>query len=105
MTTDPIQTVLEAQAVARADVEAEREAAGLQIAEAQSRARAIRERNERRTFRAIRRYEETCAARTEAEIERVREHGGRAEAHFEQACDLHLEDVIQRAVRALWQDA
>jgi len=105
MPSDPIQTVLEAQARARGEVEAEREAAARRIADAQDRARAIRERNERRTLRAIRRFEQTCADRIEAEVKTLGARAGRIEEHFEKLCEERLDGVIARAVRTLWPDA
>ena len=58
--TNPIQTVLNAEAAALQEIEAEEKAAVSRVAGARQQARQILQRNEARTTRTAKRYEAFC---------------------------------------------
>lgn len=58
--TNPIQTVLNAEAQAQQQIEAEEKAALARIGDARQQARQIIQRNEARTVRVTKRYEAFC---------------------------------------------
>ena len=102
MIKNPIQTVLEAEAAA---IEA-RESA-LQEAEdtryaAHADARAIIERNEVRTQRAIKQYEERCAVQLELQTEALDKEAQISSDRFVSLMDEHVEEIIEKAFVKLW---
>ena len=99
---DPIQTVLEAQARAERSVESFRADAARALGEARADAARLQARNSERTLRAIRRYEENCAARVQKEIDASHADARAIREQFLLAVEKNLDAVITAALTEIW---
>lgn len=102
MTKNPIQTVLEAEAMAKKAIESARQEAEARRQAAHAEARAIIERNEVRTQRAIRHYEERCAAQLAKQIEALAQEAQITSDRFASLVDEHVDDIVEEAFVRLW---
>lgn len=99
---NPVQRVLEAEGEARSFVESVRQEADKKRQAAHADARAIIERNEARTQRAIKQYEEGCAARLAKQIEALDKEAQAASERFVSLVDERVEEIIEEAFAGLW---
>lgn len=102
MTKNPIQTVLEAEAAAKKAIESAHRDAEAKRRAAHTDARAIIERNEARTQRAIKQYEERCAAQLAMQIEALEKEAQIANDKFVNLVDERMDDIIEEAFVRLW---
>jgi cell division septum initiation protein DivIVA len=99
---DPIQQVLEAQAEAERSVEAARAEAARALDTVRAEATRLQARNADRTLRAVRHYEDDCAARLQKEIEALHADARDVRERFMLAAETGLDNVINTALNKIW---
>ena len=97
---NPIQVVLDAEAKAQKQVEAEETAAVNRIAKARDQARQILLRNEARTTRVVKRYEAFCERDLVSKIDALVEESELKLERFSHLSDTDRQNIVE-AVYAL----
>lgn len=102
--SDPLQEVLAAESAARTRIEETRAKLDSELRAVRIEAKRIKERNERRTRRAVENAEARCADRTQREIEELEEESGRQLTLDEASIETMLDRLAERHVDQLWPD-
>lgn len=102
MIKNPIQTVLEAETAAKKIIASARQEAEIKRQAAHAEARAIIERNEVRTQRAIKQYEDSCAEQLAMQIEGLEQEAQIVNDRFVGLVDERMDDIIEEAFARLW---
>lgn len=100
--TNPIQTVLAAQAAAYQEVARARRDAERALDAARAAAQRLLERNEARSLRAIRDYEARGAAQTATEIATLNAAARHDLESFARSVESQLDTVVQQAFTGIW---
>ncbi len=100
--TNPIETVLAAQAKAQTTVENARADAERAVDTARARGRDIRRRNADRTLSAVRRFETACAALLEKEVARLTADAQATRERFMVLAEKRLDDLIAKSIDDVW---
>ena len=99
--SNPIQTVLNAEAAALREIEAEEKAARARLAEARLQARQLEQRNEARTTRVAKRYEARCERDLAARIESLVESSEKEMAQFARLSDSDRSAIVEAVYASL----
>ena len=99
--TNPIQTVLNAEAQALRDVEAEEKTEQARIGEARQHARQIVQRNEARTLRVTKRYEALCERDLISKIDKMIHKSEKELDQFSQLSENDRRDIVESVLAML----
>jgi vacuolar-type H+-ATPase subunit H len=103
--SDPIQTVLQAQADARLDVEQAQQQAESRVNDARLEARRIRQRHDQRTLRVIRGFETKQQRALAEQVRRLEQDAEQSLQQFRQLAEKRLQQLIDKTVSRIWPES